>query len=135
MTAGPGNLGHSYIKENSFLWSSDRLKTALSRVTQDYDQLIKPQLVPFPSSPTSLSVPPFTHMDVTLAGPPSTNFVHPSNTSFGLKVFVHFSLILYDGLVNGMIFYFYPFLNERYLSYTIFLFPTFVMEFYLDSSG
>lgn len=87
MIAGVGYLDHSYIKEYSFLWSSDRLKTALSRITQDYDQWIKPQLVPFSSSSTSLNVP-FSHMDVTLTGPHSTNFVHSSNTSFGLKVFM-----------------------------------------------
>ncbi|CAK7332113.1 unnamed protein product [Dovyalis caffra] len=57
-----------------------RLKTAISRITQDCDQWIKPQLNPVSSSsPTSLS----TYMigDVTPASPPN----HSLATSFGLK--------------------------------------------------
>uniref|UniRef100_A0A2P2L7N4 Uncharacterized protein MANES_11G154000 n=1 Tax=Rhizophora mucronata TaxID=61149 RepID=A0A2P2L7N4_RHIMU len=53
-----------------------RLKTALSRVTQDCDQWIKPQLAPNSASPTSLS----TYADLT---PSPTS--HSSATSFGLK--------------------------------------------------
>ncbi|OVA19468.1 Protein of unknown function DUF2451 [Macleaya cordata] len=50
-----------------------RLKTALSRITQDCDQWIKPQAVSFSSSsPTS---------DVTPTSPPS----HAPSTTFGLK--------------------------------------------------
>ncbi|CBI17116.3 unnamed protein product, partial [Vitis vinifera] len=81
-TFGQQNTHPSGKGATDFL--NHRLKTALSRITQDYDQWIKPQLVPFSSSSTSLNVP-FSHMDVTLTGPHSTNFVHSSNTSFGLK--------------------------------------------------
>ncbi|XP_068645855.1 uncharacterized protein [Aristolochia californica] len=57
-----------------------RLKTALSRITQDCDQWIKPQTVSNTgSSPTSSSTS-FTHMDVT----PTSPSLAP-NTSFGLK--------------------------------------------------
>ncbi|KAJ6403374.1 hypothetical protein OIU84_015302 [Salix udensis] len=57
-----------------------RLKTAISRITQDCDQWIKPQLTPVSSSsPTSLST--FMHGDVTPASPPN----HLLATSFGLK--------------------------------------------------
>ncbi|KAJ4970113.1 hypothetical protein NE237_003212 [Protea cynaroides] len=60
---------------------SHRLRTALSRITQDCDQWIKPQMVSFSSSsPTSLNTP-FTQMDVTPTSPPS----HMPSTSFGLK--------------------------------------------------
>ncbi|XP_042511409.1 syndetin [Macadamia integrifolia] len=60
---------------------SYRLKTALSRVTQDCDQWIKPQIVSFSSSsPTSLNTS-FPQMDVTPTSPPS----HVPSTSFGLK--------------------------------------------------
>ncbi|XP_024441108.1 uncharacterized protein LOC7473002 isoform X1 [Populus trichocarpa] len=55
-----------------------RLKTAISRITQDCDQWIKPQLTPVSSSsPTSLST--YMHGDVTPASPPN------HATSFGLK--------------------------------------------------
>ncbi|XP_011005415.1 PREDICTED: coiled-coil domain-containing protein 132 isoform X5 [Populus euphratica] len=55
-----------------------RLKTAISRITQDCDQWIKPQLTPVSSSsPTSLST--YMHGDVTPASPPN------HSTSFGLK--------------------------------------------------
>ncbi|KAF5194478.1 Syndetin [Thalictrum thalictroides] len=54
-----------------------KLKATLSRITQDCDQWIKPQTVPFsPSSPTS---------DVTPTSPFNTNFGHAPSTSFGLK--------------------------------------------------
>ncbi|KAF9684812.1 hypothetical protein SADUNF_Sadunf04G0157500 [Salix dunnii] len=57
-----------------------RLKTAISRITQDCDQWIKPQLTPVSSSsPTSLST--YMHGDVTPASPPN----HSLATSFGLK--------------------------------------------------
>ncbi|KAK9279860.1 hypothetical protein L1049_013542 [Liquidambar formosana] len=59
-----------------------RLKTALSRITQDCDQWIKPQFSS--SSPTSLNAT-FTHMDVTPTSPPRTSFGHSPSTSFGLK--------------------------------------------------
>ncbi|XP_022732608.1 syndetin-like isoform X2 [Durio zibethinus] len=54
-----------------------RLKTALSRITQDCDQWIKT-----PSG--SLSSPP-AHADMTPTAPQSTNFGPPAGTSFGLK--------------------------------------------------
>lgn len=57
-----------------------RLKTALSRITQDCDQWIKPTS----SSPTSLSTS-FMHADITPTSPPSTKFGHLPGTSFGLK--------------------------------------------------
>ncbi|KAL7153983.1 hypothetical protein ABFS83_04G204600 [Erythranthe nasuta] len=58
-----------------------KLKNALSRISQDCDQWIKPQSTSFSSSsPTSLSAS-FSHMDVTPTSPPS----HLNHTSFGLK--------------------------------------------------
>ncbi|XP_059429795.1 uncharacterized protein LOC132163502 isoform X2 [Corylus avellana] len=57
-----------------------RLKTALSRITQDCDQWIKPQS----SSSTSLNTS-FTHADVTPSSPPSTSHGHFPGTSSGLK--------------------------------------------------
>ncbi|XP_042959262.1 syndetin isoform X1 [Carya illinoinensis] len=57
-----------------------RLKTALSRITQDCDQWIKYQS----SSPTSLNTS-YTNADVTSMSPSSTNFGHFPGTSFGLK--------------------------------------------------
>ncbi|PIA43530.1 hypothetical protein AQUCO_01900133v1 [Aquilegia coerulea] len=54
-----------------------KLKATLSRITQDCDQWIKPQTVPFsPSSPAS---------DVTPTSPFSTNFGQAPSTSLGLK--------------------------------------------------
>ncbi|KAJ0020790.1 hypothetical protein Pint_32027 [Pistacia integerrima] len=54
-----------------------RLKTALTRIAQDCDEWLKPQLTSFlPSSPA-----PLIHVDVTPTSPPS----HPPGTSFGLK--------------------------------------------------
>ncbi|CAA7390862.1 unnamed protein product [Spirodela intermedia] len=58
----------------------DRLKLALSRITQDYDQWTKQQ--PTASSPSSAS---YAKMDVTPTIPASTIFGHPPNTSLGLK--------------------------------------------------
>ncbi|GLT80830.1 hypothetical protein SLA2020_522440 [Shorea laevis] len=55
-----------------------RLKTALSRITQDCDLWIKPQ-----SSSFSSSLP--THADLTPTNPLSPNFAHSPGTSFGLK--------------------------------------------------
>lgn len=55
-----------------------RLKAALSRITQDCDQWVKPQLLATSSSPTSLNSP-FSHVDVIPTGPPITG------TSFSLK--------------------------------------------------
>lgn len=64
---------------------SYRLKSALSRITQDCDQWIKSPSVSFSSSsPTSLNMP-FTHMDVTPTSPPSTNYSQVPSISFGLK--------------------------------------------------
>jgi len=69
---------------NSYLCYADRLKTAISRITQDCDQWIKPQLTPVSSSsPTSSST--HIHGDVTPASPSN----HLLATSFGLKVFMH----------------------------------------------
>lgn len=61
---------------------SDRLKTALSKITQDCEQWIKPQTVSVSSSlPTSLGTS-FTQMDVTPTSPPS----HLPSSSLSLKV-------------------------------------------------
>ncbi|XP_004506085.1 uncharacterized protein [Cicer arietinum] len=57
-----------------------RLKTALSRINQDCEELLKPQS----SSPISLSSS-FVHADLTPTSPPHTNFGHSSGTSFSLK--------------------------------------------------
>ncbi|VFQ96526.1 unnamed protein product [Cuscuta campestris] len=60
---------------------SQRLKTALSRITQECDQWMKPHAAPFnSSSPTTLNTP-FAHMDVTPTSPPSLL----AGTSFSLK--------------------------------------------------
>ncbi|KAJ8642936.1 hypothetical protein MRB53_004684 [Persea americana] len=62
-----------------------RLKTALSRIAQDCDQWIKPQVASSSSSsPTSLSSS-YTQMDVTPTSPVSTNVGQGPTTSFGLK--------------------------------------------------
>ena len=67
---------------------ADRLKTALSRIAQDCDQWIKPQVASSSSSsPTSLSSS-YTQMDVTPTSPVSTNVGQGPTTSFGLKVFI-----------------------------------------------
>lgn len=67
---------------------ADRLKTALSRIAQDCDQWIKPQMASSSSSsPTSLNSS-FAQMDVTPASPVNTNFGQGPTTSFGLKVFI-----------------------------------------------
>ncbi|XP_055834941.1 uncharacterized protein LOC129903414 isoform X2 [Solanum dulcamara] len=59
---------------------SYRLKTALSRITQDCDQWMKPQSQSFSSSsPSSSST--FSHMDVTPTSPPS----YLTGASLGLK--------------------------------------------------
>ncbi|XP_038979589.1 syndetin-like isoform X2 [Phoenix dactylifera] len=64
---------------------SSRLKTALSKIMQDYDMWIRPQNVACsPSSPMSLNTA-FTHMDVMPTIPPSTMFGQAPSTSFGLK--------------------------------------------------
>ncbi|XP_060169687.1 uncharacterized protein LOC132600494 isoform X2 [Lycium barbarum] len=60
---------------------SNRLKTALSRITQDCDQWMKPQSQLFSSSPPSSSSTPFSHMDVTPTSPPS----YLTGASLGLK--------------------------------------------------
>ncbi|KAK4440669.1 Syndetin [Sesamum alatum] len=58
-----------------------KLKTALSRISQDCDQWIKPHSTSITSlSPTSSGAS-YTHMDVTPTSPPS----HLNHTSFGLK--------------------------------------------------
>uniref|UniRef100_A0A7N0U890 Syndetin n=1 Tax=Kalanchoe fedtschenkoi TaxID=63787 RepID=A0A7N0U890_KALFE len=59
-----------------------RLKTALSRINQDCDQWIRPQLSS--SSPTTLNST-FGPMDITPVSPPSTSMGHMPSTSFGLK--------------------------------------------------
>ncbi|XP_075485165.1 uncharacterized protein LOC142524892 isoform X1 [Primulina tabacum] len=57
-----------------------KLKTALSRITQDYDQWVKPQSSPFSSaSPASLTS--LCHKDVTPTSPPT----HLNSISSGLK--------------------------------------------------
>lgn len=61
---------------------SDRLKTALSKITQDCDQWIKPQTVSVSSSLPTSSGTTFTHMDVTPTSPPS----HLPSSSLSLKV-------------------------------------------------
>ncbi|OIT36973.1 PREDICTED: syndetin isoform X2 [Nicotiana attenuata] len=58
-----------------------RLKTALSRITQDCDQWMKPQSQSFSSSPPSSSSTSFSHMDVTPTSPPS----YLTGASLGLK--------------------------------------------------
>ncbi|XP_031111672.1 syndetin isoform X3 [Ipomoea triloba] len=58
-----------------------KLKTALSRITQDCDQWMKPQSSPFNSSSPTSSNTPFTHMDVTPTSPPSLL----AGASFSLK--------------------------------------------------
>ncbi|KAL6967121.1 hypothetical protein U1Q18_032925 [Sarracenia purpurea var. burkii] len=65
---------------------SYRLKTTLSRITQDCDQWIKPHFLSFSaSSPTSMNTSP-SHMDVTPTSPRSTNLSYQPTTVFGLKV-------------------------------------------------
>ncbi|XP_057956022.1 uncharacterized protein LOC131149520 isoform X5 [Malania oleifera] len=63
-----------------------RLKTALSRIAQDCDQWIKPQLVvsSSSSSPTALNSS-FAHMDLMPTSPSSTAYSHLPGTSFSLK--------------------------------------------------
>ncbi|XP_077225911.1 coiled-coil protein isoform X2 [Tasmannia lanceolata] len=62
-----------------------RLRAALSRITQDCDQWIKPQTVyNSSSSPTSMNTS-FSQMDVTPTSPANTNLGHPTAVSFGLK--------------------------------------------------
>ncbi|XP_020093845.1 syndetin isoform X2 [Ananas comosus] len=64
---------------------NDRLKTALSKITQDCDQWIRPQSASsLISSPLSLNST-LTQMDIMPTVPPSTLFSHVPNTSFGLK--------------------------------------------------
>lgn len=58
-----------------------RLKTALSKITQDCDQWIKPQTLSVSSSLPTSSGTPFTHMDVTPTSPPS----HLPSSSLSLK--------------------------------------------------
>ncbi|XP_019199330.1 PREDICTED: syndetin isoform X3 [Ipomoea nil] len=58
-----------------------KLKTALSRITQDCDQWMKPQSSPFNSSSPTSSNTPFAHMDVTPTSPPSLL----AGASFSLK--------------------------------------------------
>ncbi|OAY84569.1 Syndetin [Ananas comosus] len=64
---------------------ANRLKTALSKITQDCDQWIRPQSASsLISSPLSLNST-LTQMDIMPTVPPSTLFSHVPNTSFGLK--------------------------------------------------
>lgn len=58
-----------------------RLKTALSRITQDCDQWTRPQSQSFSSSSPSSSSTSFSHMDVTPTSPPS----YLTGASLGLK--------------------------------------------------
>ncbi|KAL6641424.1 hypothetical protein ACP70R_019605 [Stipagrostis hirtigluma subsp. patula] len=60
-------------------YQSSRLKAALSKITQDSDQWIKPQNSYLPSSPVSMNST-FGQMDVMPTAPPSSMF-----TSYGLK--------------------------------------------------
>ncbi|KAL6506435.1 hypothetical protein OROGR_024616 [Orobanche gracilis] len=57
------------------------LKAALSRISQDCDQWIKPQSTSVSSSSPTSSGASFTHMDVTPTSPPS----HINHTAFSLK--------------------------------------------------
>ncbi|GER39709.1 coiled-coil domain-containing protein 132 [Striga asiatica] len=59
-----------------------KLKAALSRITQDCDQWIKPQPTSVSSSSPTSSGAPFSHVDVTPTSPAS----HVNHTSFSLKV-------------------------------------------------
>ncbi|KAM7278268.1 hypothetical protein ACFE04_005402 [Oxalis oulophora] len=63
-----------------------RLKAALSRVTQDCEEWLRPQSSPFSSSssPTAFNSS-FPHVDVTPTSPRSRSFGHTSAASFGLK--------------------------------------------------
>lgn len=64
---------------------SYRLKAALSRISQDCEQWIKPQSASFSATlPPSVNAS-FTHGDVTPTNPPSTSFGIQSSTAFGLK--------------------------------------------------
>lgn len=76
----------TYISGRSVIDSlTYRLRAALSRIAQDCDQWIKPQMITNScSSPTSLSSS-FTQMDVTPTSPVSTSFGQAPATSFGLK--------------------------------------------------
>ncbi|CAH9138145.1 unnamed protein product [Cuscuta epithymum] len=58
-----------------------RLKAALSRITQDCDNWMKPHSAPFNLSSPTTSNTPFTHMDVTPTSPPTLL----AGTSFSLK--------------------------------------------------
>ncbi|KAL6566888.1 hypothetical protein OROMI_015292 [Orobanche minor] len=58
-----------------------KLKAALSRISQDCDQWIKPQSTSVSSSSPTSSGASFTHMDVTPTSPPS----HINHTAFSLK--------------------------------------------------
>uniref|UniRef100_J3N4M1 Syndetin C-terminal domain-containing protein n=2 Tax=Oryza brachyantha TaxID=4533 RepID=J3N4M1_ORYBR len=70
-----GQSGRSLPDHQSF-----RLKAALSKITQDSDQWIKPQNISYsPSSPLSMNST-FAQMDVMPTAPPSSMF-----TSYGLK--------------------------------------------------
>ncbi|XP_073150883.1 uncharacterized protein [Henckelia pumila] len=69
----PGGKGFNYSLPH-------KLKTALSRISQDYDQWVKPQPSPISSSsPTSMTS--LSHKDVTPTSPPT----HLNSTSSGLK--------------------------------------------------
>ncbi|XP_020093844.1 syndetin isoform X1 [Ananas comosus] len=75
------NQNGKYLSDNL----SYRLKTALSKITQDCDQWIRPQSASsLISSPLSLNST-LTQMDIMPTVPPSTLFSHVPNTSFGLK--------------------------------------------------
>ncbi|KAK6936136.1 Vacuolar protein sorting-associated protein 54, N-terminal [Dillenia turbinata] len=62
-----------------------RLRTALSRITQDCDQWIKPWSLPSVSSATNSMSTSFMHLDVTPTSPPNTNLGHIPGTPFGLE--------------------------------------------------
>ncbi|KAK6926688.1 Syndetin, C-terminal [Dillenia turbinata] len=62
----------------------NRLRTALSRITQDCDQWIKPQSLPSISSATNSMSASFMHLDATPTSP-STNLGHTPGTPFGLE--------------------------------------------------
>ncbi|XP_052194607.1 uncharacterized protein LOC127802681 isoform X2 [Diospyros lotus] len=62
-----------------------QLKTALSRISQDCEQWIKPQFLSFgSSSPTAMNTS-VSHMDVAPTSLLANNLGHPLSTSFGLK--------------------------------------------------
>ncbi|KAL5580161.1 hypothetical protein UlMin_012603 [Ulmus minor] len=71
-----GQQNNSYGGKGSVDSINNRLRTALSRITQDCDQWI---------NPSSFSTASFSHADITPTSPPITNFGHAPGITFGLK--------------------------------------------------